>query len=268
MASIGDRPISPLPQQPKRAMNNEEHFKALFETSSPDFEYGHWERDFQAETTKLETFLEHETRKKAPEHDLVYVCVGAARIEDQLFPGFVQKAVPDKKVLTLAFEWGGTKPNYFDLADGFGNDAYWRDNFSAQQFLCGLPDPGMKTAQDPGYDHGENRLSCWQSKQMLNHTVDLFKIYLQNQLKAGKQVVLSQHIDLLKEDMFIVKLYNSLLERYPNQLHFFVAYKDQNKITNQHITEQACKDLLAKQDKGIWHYHANLQDCTEPTKSL
>lgn len=259
--------ISKLAQPARREITNEEYFLDQFDKDTAEFEHGHWEHDFQAEAAKLETYLETQN-KLEHQHDLVYVCVGAGHEIAQLFPGFIQKAVPQKKVLSLVFEWG-LKLRGIGIFDDLGNpqDSYWRENFSAKQFLCGLPEPGMKTAEAPDYDDGQGTTSCWRNNQMLNHTVKLFENYLEKQLKDGKQVVLSHHIDLLKENFFIVQLYNSLLAKYPDQLHFFMAYDHLNKITNQPITQEACADI-SKEAKGIWKYHANLQDCTEPLNTL
>ncbi len=227
---------------------------------------------FNTECSKLQTFLSTEISrlKNSSDADLIYVCMGHGNIGEQVWPGFVLEQLQSgKTVHSVLFECGNPYP--FHLANAALNSAYQNypdansrlydyldECFSVDQFLCGIPRINAKTHEDLSEREKrilDDRTCCWKTKKQIQEVHENFQRYIEILLSQGKQIVLSDHSGSISSPNYLVEVYNTLLQKHPQQLHFLWGWEDANAMTNQPIKSE---DTIRKQVKPqgtIWtHY--------------
>lgn len=232
---------------------------------------------YHAEVSKLEKFLALQNKKDIhPSVDVVYICMGHGGVEEQVWPGFIFDALgKNQKVLTLLFEDGWKYPNTPRTA--------WRQmkkelerqpheiqeavkknisRFSVQQFLCGFPslDGSYEDSLEGNMKEIYPFLSniFWERKQQAVDVLENFRIYLDKQLREGKQVVIGSHAGGIGLDGPLVSLYNQFQKQYPGQIHFLWAWGRCNLLSHQELKEE---DLNPTSASSVWTHYDHLKDC-------
>jgi len=240
---------------------------------------------YHQEVDKLEAFLSTEsTPARKSEQDLIYICIGhgSSRVQDsrsdeQVWPRFIFNALKNnQKVQTVLIEKGWKYPShhitaYRDMVIQYekgGNKRQeiqpYLNNFSVQEFLCGFPskhdeaEDSLTPNKKALYDHPTVMNLYWKQQAQISKILNLFHQYLEKQLSEGKQVVLGDHTGHLSMRSESVSLYNSLIAKYPTQLHLLWGWGGANLITNK---------LLSKLDIKVegtpaWVHHDHLSTCT------
>jgi hypothetical protein len=240
--------------------------------------------DFNTECSKLQAFLNTEIArlKSGDDADLIYVCMGHGNVGEQIWPGFVLEHLQrGKTVHSLLFELGAPYP--FHLANEGLKRAYENypgansrlydyldECFSVDQFLCGIPRIGTKTLEDQTERDKRiaefNSTSYWQTQKQVTEVHKNFHDYIEILLSQGKQIVLSDHSGGISPPNYLVEVYNTLLQKYPQQLHFLWGWGDANAMTNQRIELEDTVRGQIKPHGKIWtHYpeeSGGLHRCT------
>lgn len=249
-----------------------------FENSAPEIFPGYKKPNeiqdlYHAEIQKFETFLEEEM-KETSNDDLVYFCAGHGSVHEQVWPGFVFEALQkDQKVKTILVEQGFKYPefrqgyaamithyegNYLDQEPDIIKKF---QNFSVNQFLCGLVSSNDRFESDKKVNPDISK-PVWRSKEQVNHVVELIPQYLEKLLSEGKQVVIGDHQQYITENDFLVKVYNGLIEKYPDQLHFLWGWQRTNALTDKIITKSTIDEgsypEAPESPKENWKKYDNL----------
>jgi hypothetical protein len=232
---------------------------------------------YHAEVSKLENFLILQNKKENPvSEDLVYICVGHADLDEQVWPGFIFDALKkNQKVMTVLFEYGWKYPAQPRTA--------WRQmkqelerqpqelqgavkenisHFAVQQFLCGFPSLNDKFEET--LTENEKRMYpflsniYWEKKEQAVHVLENFRIYLDKQLREGKQVVIGSHAGWIALEDPLVSFYNQLQQQYPGQIHFLWGWGRCNLLSHQELKNE---DLNPTSTSSVWTHYTHLKDC-------
>lgn len=270
-----------LPTDPalkSKVVSNRKAFINKFGASAParTFSSGQFNQNisdsayFKAECARLQTFLSERPPAKNSEADLVYVCMGHGKVDEQVWPGFVLEHLQNgKTVHALLFEqyfckYGGVPAitkldeQYERYAKANGQLCIHLDLFSVDQFLCGLPRGDAQSYDEIPEEarqliqSGGTSNTHWETRNQITEVHKNFALYVQTVLAQGKKVVLADHSGGLALTDPLVKIYNELIKTYPNQLHFLWGWEDVNRMTNQPIT-QADTNRYTK--TAIWNYY-------------
>lgn len=243
---------------------------------------------FDVECAKLQTFLSAEISRleSSSGADLIYICMGHGDIGEQIWPGFILEQLQNgKTVHSLLFERGNPYP--FHLACNSFTEAYksypnakLKVNehldkcFSVNQFLCGIPLPDARTYEEiPDTEKEILKFNdYWKTKKQRQEVYESFQRYIEILLSQGKQIVLGDHMGSIRSPNYLVSVYNTLLEKYPKQLHFLWGWSNLNVMTNHPIQEKDTSVEAVNTSGTIWTqysrdpgglYHCRLMNPSE-----
>ena len=239
---------------------------------------------FLKECKRLQLYLEmHASPSHKITEDLLYICIGHNGVQEQIWPGFLLNYLQrGKTVQMLLFErMCGRYPDVGvkaseDLQAAYANyplnNGKLYDHLNAvfvSQFLCALPcnkekaldelDLTTRQCYEPGGPLYQAH-HYWLSQKDTLAVRDNFNLYIEKVLKAGKQVVIGDHRGPIFPSDSLIATYNTLIKKYPNQLHFLWGWEKRNWMTNQPIlTEEDCHPL---ERSSIWQdYPTGLNRC-------
>lgn len=233
---------------------------------------------YHQEINKLEEYLKFQNDlDNCISHDLVYISVGHADVDEQVWPAFIFDALAnDHRVLTVLFEDGCKYPDLpLTALSRMGTQLQYQSpeaeliiknknlsNFSVQQFLCGFPylkekfEDQLTIEEQQHYFISSN--IYWKKQKQAVVILDLFYVYLDRLLKEGKLIVIGAHAGMLDMDDPLVSIYNKLIEQYPEHIHFLWGWERCNLLSHQELKKE---DLNKMKQSSTWIHYEHLKDC-------